>query len=125
MFVELLDIVKILHACAGLPAVEMPSGRREPNGSLRPSSSTAKRRGSVLNWLDGRLYVESKGGAVFSVLSTREPGYVVLHSQQTDRWYSLPVELDAQASPQQYSSTTLLDAGLITHCCSREQPDSS
>lgn len=97
----------MLHASPGLPAVEMPSGRREPNGSLRPSSSTAKRRGPVLNWLDGRLYVESKSGAVFSVLSTQEPGYIVLHSQQTDRWYSLPVELDAQASPLQRRH----------HCC--------
>ncbi|KAK9832199.1 hypothetical protein WJX74_002603 [Apatococcus lobatus] len=93
---------------AGLPAVEMPSGRRESNNSLRPSSSTAKRRGPLLNWLDGRLYVESKDGAVFSVLSTQEPGYVVLHSQQTDRWYSLPVELDAQVNTQDRSLMTML-----------------
>ena len=88
---------------AGLPTVEMPSGRRESNNSLRPPSSNARPHGPLLRWMDDRLYVESKGGAVFSVFSTQEPGYVVLHSQQTDRWYSLPVELDAQASLLQHS----------------------
>ncbi len=95
-----------VRLATGLPAVEMPSGRREPNGSLQPSSSRAKRRAAQLNWKDDHLYVTSREGAVFNVLSTQEPGYLVLHSVQTDRWYSLPVELDAQAS----ICTTLLPA---------------
>ena len=87
----------------------MPSGRREPNGSLQPRSSTAKsRRGPLLNWVDGHLYVTSRDGAIFSVFSTREPGYIVLHSKQTDRWYSLPVEMDAQASFVTFNAHALL-----------------